>query len=201
MMPKQFTRLPFRPLMFCGRWRSETRTPSVPLSFVLSQKYGMTRRSPNAASLTTLRPSPSHLAEELRDFKDRLRHLGPGGIDMSLDDKNGLATLILNNHERRNGEVPISVHRSIKNTTVSKCSILTLLCITKMKHRREIYRTVLYVCVSLLPIYSGHQVRWTYQPGSHRRKVTQDFHPPSFCGACFNFSREKDSAIPFPRRP
>ena len=23
-------------------------------------------------------------------------------------------------------------------------------------------------------------------------------HPPSFCGACLNFSREKDSAIPFP---
>ena len=23
----------------------------------------------------------------------------------------------------------------------------------------------------------------------------------SFCGACLNFSREKDSAIPFPRRP
>ena len=119
--------------------------------------------------------------------------------------------------------------------------------------------------VCFLPIYSGPQVRWTYQPGSHRRKVTQDFsctfllrcvpkffsregfssyfpssavksnfvcvcvfcvffpfildvtgrtsrghtggrshrisHPPSFCGACLNFSREKDSAIPFPRRP
>ena len=27
------------------------------------------------------------------------------------------------------------------------------------------------------------------------------YHPPSFCGACLNFSREKDSAIPFPRRP
>ena len=27
------------------------------------------------------------------------------------------------------------------------------------------------------------------------------FHPPSFCGACLKFSREKDSAIPFPRRP
>ena len=26
-------------------------------------------------------------------------------------------------------------------------------------------------------------------------------HPPSFCGACLNFSREKDFAIPFPRRP
>ena len=28
------------------------------------------------------------------------------------------------------------------------------------------------------------------------------FHPPPFCGACLNFSREKDSsAVPFPRRP
>ena len=27
-------------------------------------------------------------------------------------------------------------------------------------------------------------------------------HPPSyFCGACLYFSREKDSAVPFPRRP
>ena len=24
-------------------------------------------------------------------------------------------------------------------------------------------------------------------------------HPPSFCGACLNFSREKDSTSPFPR--
>ena len=26
------------------------------------------------------------------------------------------------------------------------------------------------------------------------------FNPPSFCGACLDFCREKDSAIPFPRR-
>ena len=26
-------------------------------------------------------------------------------------------------------------------------------------------------------------------------------HPPSYCGACLNFSREKDSAISFPCRP
>ena len=31
------------------------------------------------------------------------------------------------------------------------------------------------MCVCFLPIHSGHQVRWTYQPGSHRRKVAQDF--------------------------
>ena len=55
---------------------------------------------------------------------------------------------------------------------------------------------VLCVCV-FFPIYSGRQNRWKYQPGSHRIS-----HPPSFCGgACLNFSREKDSAICFPRLP
>ena len=37
------------------------------------------------------------------------------------------------------------------------------------------FRSFTYVCVCFLPIHSGHQVRWTYQPGPHRRKVTQDF--------------------------
>ena len=48
-----------------------------------------------------------------------------------------------------------------------------------------------YLCVCFLPIYSGHQVRWTYQPGSHRRKVTQDFSSTCFlrCVPSF-FSRE-----------
>ena len=37
------------------------------------------------------------------------------------------------------------------------------------------------VCVlCFLPIHSGHQVRWTYKPGSHRRKVTQDFSSSFF---------------------
>ena len=31
-----------------------------------------------------------------------------------------------------------------------------------------------------LPIHSGHQVRWTYQPGSHRRKVKEDFSSTFF---------------------
>ena len=35
--------------------------------------------------------------------------------------------------------------------------------------------TIVCVCVCFLPIHSGHQVRWTYQPGSHRRRVTLDF--------------------------
>ena len=34
-----------------------------------------------------------------------------------------------------------------------------------------------------------------------RAGVTQDFSTPSFCGARLHFYREKDSAVPFPRRP
>ena len=41
----------------------------------------------------------------------------------------------------------------------------------------------LCVCVCFLPIHSGHQVRWTYQPGSHRRNVTQDFSSTFFLSA------------------
>ena len=36
--------------------------------------------------------------------------------------------------------------------------------------------------------------------GHTRGRSHRISHPPSFCGACLNFSREKDSAIPFPRR-
>ena len=36
--------------------------------------------------------------------------------------------------------------------------------------------------------------------GHTGRRSHRIFHPLSFCGACLNFSREKDSAIPFPRR-
>ena len=53
--------------------------------------------------------------------------------------------------------------------------IIPLLMCASLSHTH--YRYVL----CFLPIHSGHQVRWTYQPGSHRRKVTQGFliHLPS----------------------
>lgn len=41
---------------------------------------------------------------EMRDFKERLRPLGPGTVDLCLDDDKGLATLVLDNPERCNGE-------------------------------------------------------------------------------------------------
>ena len=60
----------------------------------------------------------------------------------------------------------------------------------------------MYVCVcvcvffpSILDI-NGRISRGHTGGRSHRM-----FNPPSFCGACLDFCREKDSAIPFPRRP
>ena len=46
--------------------------------------------------------------------------------------------------------------------------------------QKSVTRTKPHVCVCFLPIHSGHQVRWTYQPGSHRKKVTQDFSSTFF---------------------
>ena len=45
----------------------------------------------------------------------------------------------------------------------------------RKRDRDKTHILVMCVCVCFLPIHSRHQVRWTYQPGSHRRKVTQDF--------------------------
>ena len=59
---------------------------------------------------------------------------------------------------------------------------------------------VFCVCVffpSILDIkFVGRTSRGHTGGRSHRI-----FNPPSFCGACLDFCREKDSAIPFPRRP
>ena len=39
----------------------------------------------------------------------------------------------------------------------------------------ERYLQVVCVCVCFLPIHSGRQVRWTYQPGSRKEKEWTDF--------------------------
>ena len=58
---------------------------------------------------------------------------------------------------------------------------------------------IICVCVVLPFILDVRLV--AYQPGSHRRKVTQDFSTLLLRRACLILSREKDSAVPFPHRP
>ena len=57
------------------------------------------------------------------------------------------------------------------------------------------------VCVFFPFILDTKFVGRTTSRGHTGGRSHRIFHPPSFCGACLNFSREKDSAIPFPRRP
>ena len=67
------------------------------------------------------------------------------------------------------------------------------------RHKIDII-TVVCVCVffpSILDIkFVGRTSRGHTGGRSHRI-----FNRPSFCGACLDFCREKDSAVPFPRRP
>ena len=68
------------------------------------------------------------------------------------------------------------------------------------QHNENRKRKGVCVCVffpSILDIkFVGRTSRGHTGGRSHRI-----FNPPSFCGACLDFCREKDSAIPFPRRP
>ena len=56
------------------------------------------------------------------------------------------------------------------------------------------------LCVCCLPIYSGCQTCGRTSRGHTGVRSHRISYPPSFCGACLSFSREKDSAVPFPRR-
>ena len=56
------------------------------------------------------------------------------------------------------------------------------------------------VCVFFPSILDIKFVRRTSR-GHTGGRSHRIFNPPSFCGACLDFCREKDSAIPFPRRP
>ena len=68
----------------------------------------------------------------------------------------------------------------------------------KLRRRRRVH--TVRVCVFVPFILDIKFVGRTSQghTGERSHRIS---HPPSFCGACLNFSREKDSAFPFPRRP
>ena len=61
---------------------------------------------------------------------------------------------------------------------------LRIFCTAELSRCKFSPPTVCGLC--FLPIYSGHQVRWTYQPGSHSRNVIQDFSFTFFLGCWCN---------------
>ena len=72
-----------------------------------------------------------------------------------------------------------------KKSSLYCCTVLFVVCVC--------------VCVFFLFFLDIKFVGRTSQghTGGRSHRIS---HPPSFCGACLNFYREKDSAVPFPRR-
>ena len=75
--------------------------------------------------------------------------------------------------------------------------------VNNREHLFLLLLTILYYhCGSTLrchPINSGRHVCGRTSRG-HTGGKPHRISPPSCCGACINFYREKDSAVPFPRR-
>lgn len=74
------------------------------VSTISKRRIFLDSSSSIASSRSSSPERRSEKREALRDFKDRLRPLGPGRVDLCLDDSSGLATLVLDNHDMRNGE-------------------------------------------------------------------------------------------------
>ena len=90
---------------------------------------------------------------------------------------------------KKKGPTECGNYRGI--SLVAHAAKILLKIIAQLQELERKKRIPLCVCVCFLPIHSGDQVRWMYQPGSHRRKVTQDFSSTFFlrCVPYF-FSRE-----------
>ncbi|CAM9536332.1 unnamed protein product [Pylaiella littoralis] len=72
------------------------------VSTISKRRIFLDSSSSIASSRSSSPERRSEKREALRDFKDRLRPLGPGRVDLCLDDSSGLATLVLDNHDMRN---------------------------------------------------------------------------------------------------
>ena len=75
-----------------------------------------------------------------------------------------------------------------------------MIIISKVYGTDTMGRTCVCVCVFFPFILDIKFVERTSRghTGGRSHRIS---HPPSFWGACLNFSREKDSVIPFRRRP
>ena len=102
--------------------------------------------------------------------------------------------------ERRNavGSIIIKFCNATGPTITNSVSLLVLVLLAHVFF--QVLHILWSMCVffpSILDIkFVGRTSRGHTGGRSHRI-----FNPPSFCGACLDFCREKDSAIPFPRRP
>ena len=93
---------------------------------------------------------------------------------------------------------------SLNNIQLESSMILLILLLSDVPDNILIFMYTYSVCVCVcvsFPFILDIKFVGRTSRGHTGRRSHRISHPPSFCGACLNFSREKDSAIPFPRRP
>ena len=92
-------------------------------------------------------------------------------------------------------------HLDLLNIQLSE-RFVTMGCILTRAYARiqSINQSKWSMCLCCHPIFSGCQACGRTSRG-HTGGRSHRISPPFFCGACLNFYREKDSAVPFPRRP
>ena len=106
-------------------------------------------------------------------------------------------------HEQDWQPYPVDPYSAIcdDHTYIHTYTLLPLLRQFSSPSKKVQFYCVVCVCVYVCchPIYSGRKVCGRTSRG-HTEGRPHRISPPSFCGAYLNFSREKNSAIPFPRR-
>ena len=71
----------------------------------------------------------------------------------------------------------------------------------RLKNGNTIFGTSVCVCVCVFfPFILDVMFVGCTSRGHTGERSNRILHPPSFCGACLYFSREKDSDVSFPRR-
>ena len=133
-------------------------------------------------------PGPSSSGDRRGDSLGRIRRVVHGvGTHKSVDGAETLGVGGLNLPKKKDKH-RANLHRQRVQQAIQK------------KQPVLVFLYCVCVCVffpSILDIkFVGRTSRGHTGGRSHRI-----FNPPSFCGACLDFCREKDSAIPFPRRP
>ena len=72
----------------------------------------------------------------------------------------------------------------------------------KKKNMEVVVNSIICVCVCCVFFPFILDIKFVGRTSrGHTGGSSRMISHPSFCGACLNFSRENDSAIPFPRRP
>ena len=97
-------------------------------------------------------------------------------------------------HKERRTEIFVGLFQGCTGLWTAGCWL------TRRLHQLKAY-TTMCVCVFFSFILDIKKFVGRTSRGHTGGRSHMIFHPPSFCGARLNFSREKDSAIPFPRRP